>query len=278
METLNNKTTPQGQKDSMSSDNPKLGDLEELKELCEIHGEFTSTRLRLSDTWTSWSECPECESMREQEQNDKEAEVERIEKEKKKQERIEKLFDRASIPKRYKDYSFETYKVYDDSTEKIKSKCQDYAENFPENYKLGKSIIMCGTTGTGKTHISCAIANHIIKEHARTAVFTTVAEAIRRVKETYSRTNEITEQEAINNFCEPDLVIFDEVGVQFGSDTEKNIFFEIINKRYEEMKPSILLSNFNIEGLKQFVGDRVIDRLRENGGILLTFNMKSYRK
>lgn len=64
--------------------------------------------------------------------------------------------------------------------------------------------------------------------------------------------------------------------MQFGSDAEKLILFEIINGRYEAVKPTILLSNLNIDGLKGYMGERVVDRLRE-GGKADRFDWPSYR-
>lgn len=73
------------------------------------------------------------------------------------------------------------------------------------------------------------------------------------------------------------MLILDEVGVQFGSESEKIILFEILNERYLNMKPTILISNLNPAALQEYVGERVMDRMRENGGIILKFDWKSHR-
>jgi DNA replication protein DnaC len=43
------------------------------------------------------------------------------------------------------------------------------------------------------------------------------------------------------------------------------------------MKPTILISNLAIGPLAEFAGDRVIDRMKENGGKLVVFDWKSHR-
>ena len=53
--------------------------------------------------------------------------------------------------------------------------------------------------------------------------------------------------------------------------------FDIIDGRYQEMKPTILISNLAIAGIKDLIGERVIDRLREDGGKLVSFDWPSYR-
>jgi len=190
---------------------------------------------------------------------------------------IEARLDNAMIPIRFQQHSFDTYEEKSVDHKKKKQLCLDYAKNFLKKQNSGTSIIFSGTTGTGKTHLACAIANYIILNHDKTAVFISVLNAVRRVKETYRKGSQETEREAIRWFLNPDLLILDEVGVQFGSDTEKMVLFEIINQRYENLKPTILLSNFSAENLKEFIGDRIMDRMKEGGGMLLNFTMSSYR-
>ena len=190
---------------------------------------------------------------------------------------FEALVEGAAIPPRFQDRSFENHHPPTEAAKKIHTICKQYAEEFPTNRKLGRGLIFCGNAGTGKSHLACAIANFIIREHKLSAVFMKVAKAIRTVKDTYRSSADKTEQEAINWFKLPDLLILDEVGVQFGTEAEKYILFEIINERYEQLKPTLLLSNLALEALTQYTGERVIDRMKENGGRLLVFDWKSHR-
>jgi DNA replication protein DnaC len=64
--------------------------------------------------------------------------------------------------------------------------------------------------------------------------------------------------------------------VQYGSDSEQTILFEILDRRYAEMRPTVLLTNQDRAGLKSFVGDRVFDRLSETSR-WVAFDWKSYR-
>ena len=116
-----------------------------------------------------------------------------------------------------------------------------------------------------------------IIQQKRSPVFVTVQRLTRRVKDSWSNQNE-TESEIVNVFASPDLLILDEVGVQFGSEFEKQILFDVLNERYEKLKPSILLSNIPGEQLADYLGERVTDRLRENGGKMIGFDWDSYRR
>ena len=82
----------------------------------------------------------------------------------------------------------------------------------------------------------------------------------------------------MNYFINPDLLILDEIGLQHGSEAEKIILFEILNERYMQCKPTILISNLDINDLKEYITERVIDRMREGGGQKIVFNWESNRR
>jgi DNA replication protein DnaC len=112
---------------------------------------------------------------------------------------------------------------------------------------------------------------------SRSVLFTTVMRAIRRVKDTWNRENTESETQAIAALVFPNLLILDEVGVQFGSDTEKLILFDVLNERYERRRPTLLLSNLALDEVKVYLGERVFDRMREDGGEVITFTWESHR-
>lgn len=242
---------------------------------CDIHGKLKVKIFCMNNIWSE-PFCRQCNEIKKEQKAILDQEREKKEAERARQERIESALGRSGIPLRFQSHSFETYSAKTQDQQAKKKICLDYAEGFNEKFKVGSSMIFCGTTGTGKTHLACSIANLIIR-NGRTAVFMNVIKAIRQVKETWSKESDKKEQEAINWFLNPDLLILDEIGVQFGSESEKIILFEILNERYLNMKPTILISNLNPVALQEFISERVMDRMRENGGMILKFDWKSYR-
>ena len=152
-----------------------------------------------------------------------------------------------------------------------------YADNFDTVLKTGRSAVFAGLPGTGKTHLAAGIALRLMHRDKRRVLFSTVMRAIRSVKDTWHKGSELTETQAIAALVAPDLLILDEVGVQFGSDTEKLILFDVLNERYEERKPCLLLSNLPVDEVKAFLGERIFDRLREDGGEAVAFTWASAR-
>ncbi len=182
----------------------------------------------------------------------------------------------SGIPKRFQTKTFDDYKDDCGGKQKAKRMCELYCDKFAEVLDNGTCMILCGKPGTGKTHLACAIGNKLIAS-GRSLLFVGAYRAIQQVKETYHRGSEQTERGVIDGLVDLDLLILDEIGVQYGSESEKIILFEIINRRYEEVKPTILISNLVIDDLTKYVGLRVLDRMREGGGPIVAFDWDSAR-
>ena len=240
--------------------------------ICSEHGAYTSTNF-IGEHWT---ECPKCMMIRRDAEakadieRDKQAAIER------EQRRWAAKVGSAAIPERFKDRTLESYVAKTSGQQKALAFATEYAENFDLVLKEGRSAIFVGKVGTGKTHLAIGIALSIMQQQ-RSALFVTVQRLIRRVKDSW-HTKEETESQVVDVFASPDLLVLDEVGVQFGSEFEKQVLFDVLNTRYENRKPSILLSNIPKEQLSDYLGERVTDRLRENGGKVIGFDWESYRR
>lgn len=81
----------------------------------------------------------------------------------------------------------------------------------------------------------------------------------------------------LEHYASLDLLIIDEVGVQFGSPSELAILQEVINTRYESMLPTILISNLTLDQMKESIGERIVDRVTDGGRNRLTFGWESFR-
>ncbi len=142
--------------------------------------------------------------------------------------------------------------------------------------EVTQNIINTGTTGTGKTLIWSALVSELIRS-GFTANIIKVSELIRSLKDTWRRDSDLSETKVIEFFAGLDLLVIDEIGVQYGSDTERLFISEIIDARYNDVKPTVLVSNLSIEEIQSCVGERVVDRLREDGGKLIGLKFDSLR-
>lgn len=188
------------------------------------------------------------------------------------------------IPKRFHAKTIESYVPTCDASRKAHKWVADYAKDLhghlsqadpaPDAH-AGRSALFLGAPGTGKTHLAIGVIKAMTS--VGTARYLTVQAAIRSIKDTWSKDSDLSESKAIAQLTGPDLLVLDEVGVQFGSEFEANALFDILNARYLDEKPTILLSNLAFEEVKAFLGERVLDRMREDGGTVMLFDWASHR-
>ena len=219
-----------------------------------------------------WTKCPKCAEVArlksEEAQREKERQLEI--------DRWEARLGGAGIPERFRGRTLDTYRADSEGQRAALKFAQDYAENFADNAESGKSALFIGKPGTGKTHLAVGIGLAAMGQRYA-VMFTTAMRALRRVKETWGKGSEETERQAIAALVYPHLLILDEIGIQFGSDTEKLILFDVLNERYEQRKPTLLLSNLTLAEVRDYLGERIFDRLREDGGQVLVFDWASHR-
>lgn len=157
------------------------------------------------------------------------------------------------------------------------ARCREYADQFAKHREDGRCIVMTGTPGTGKTHLAAAIASQVATTTSMTAVYRTVSSMLQFIKGSYGDKAEYTEAQAFASLVDPDLLILDEVGATKPSEYELATLFNVINGRYEDQRPTIVISNLDAARLGEVLGDRSVDRLREGRGIGLVFDGESQR-
>lgn len=249
----------------------RFGVVAKEQAVCAEHGEYAAIISKHRD---GPSGCPKCAEIAQKERDKAEAEALAA---KIAAGRLANKLGASLIPKRFQARDFAGYRDDTAGQKKALATCREYADNFREHYDAGRCLLLLGKPGTGKTHLAAAIASHVIREHRATAVYRTVAGLLQHVKGSYDRESDYTEAEAFQSFVEPHLLILDEVGVTKPTEFEQATVFAVINARYEEQLPTIIVSNLGPKELPAAIGERCMDRLRENAGKALVFDWESKR-
>lgn len=242
---------------------------ETLSSNCKAHGEFLQVRI-----WAEYagrvsekrSRCPECIS----------AEIAALTSQKNELV-VGTLIDDASIPERFAGCEFGNYLAVNASAAENLSLMKQYAAAWPQMLANGTSLILSGKPGTGKNHLVIGLAKDIIRNHHSTVLLTSVMRIVRAVRRTWSKDSASSEEDVIAYYTSRDLLVIDEVGIQYGSDSEMITLFDIMNTRYERMLPTILISNLAPAEISDAIGERLTDRMVEGDGATLIFNWSSYR-
>jgi DNA replication protein DnaC len=178
----------------------------------------------------------------------------------------------SCLGKRFVGLAFSDYRPSCREAQYVVDECRAFAEGFGN----GRSLIFVGSSGTGKNMLSAIVGQEVIGR-GFSFLHTSALKVVRRFKDSWKQPD-LTEEEVLRYFVTPDLLVIDEIGVQFGSPTEKLYLAEVINDRYEARRSTILLSNLVLKQVEEALDSRTIDRFHEDGGKVLVFAWPSWRR
>ncbi|MFZ3120063.1 MAG: ATP-binding protein [Variovorax sp.] len=143
--------------------------------------------------------------------------------------------------------------------------------------KRGPTPWLLGPPGTGKTHLASAMVNYAIRERGLSAAIHSARDIVRMLRAGWGKKNaEKSEEEVLDDLASLSLLVVDEVGVGFGSESEMVQLFDVIDLRYRYERPTVLVSNLTAAEIKTVLGDRSFDRLRQ-GARIVTMDWPSHR-
>ena len=239
---------------------------------CDKNGDDPQKKL----TWfngkgTLFANCPVCAK----EKKDEAEELERKRREEEEKARWKRAQQRAGVTPRNAEMRFKNHLTETPEQKHVHDVCNSYAKRIYDGEQV-ESMIITGRVGTGKTMIATCMINALYK--SKRVLIVKLADMLRYIKGAYQSGAEYTEFQAIDKFAGYDLLILDEVGASRETDNDKLLIFDVIDGRYQNMLPTVIISNLNIDGIKEVLGDRVVDRLRDGGGKMIGCNWDSYRR
>ncbi|MFP4137454.1 MAG: ATP-binding protein [Halomonas sp.] len=193
------------------------------------------------------------------------------------QRRIAERLGHSGIPPRFQDRRLDNWHNRTEDHRRAHATASAYAQRFPQLREQGTCLRLAGGPGTGKTHLACGILASVI-EQGYTGAFVTMSELLRMIRATYQAGAERHESEVIDDFIAPDLLALDEVGVAIGNaETRRTLLFDVLNGRYQARRPTILIGNLTPQEIDQYLGERIADRLAEDGGLTIDCRWASER-
>lgn len=223
----------------------------QLYATCEQHGEYPRNR-QDEEGYERWYQpgCPMC----------------------RRQSAARALMRQADISPRFAACTFDNYVAEGQAQQHALKVCRQYADNFADNLARGVCMILRGNPGTGKNHLSSAIMMQVMQA-GRSAM---------RIKaqaylDAYWAQDFGERDRWMSRMARVDLLVIDEIGRASNSKAANDAFFRLLDERYENMRPTIVISNLDREGLRETLGPAAYDRLTEGGGNLVNFDWSSHR-
>lgn len=241
-----------------------FGSVSRKKVVCPKHGEFDAYVQIIENIGEIVGDCPACAAEQEAAaQAARSAEM----RDRQRQNDHSEAFRRACIPPRFTSMSFKDFIPHSSETAKAKEVLGQFVMNWKETRAEGKSFLITGGTGVGKTHLACAVANNVIRQGG-TAVYVSSLNYLSKVKSAWVADSESSEDAIIEGYVAFDLLVLDELGKGTLDAKERGMVFRLIDRRYEENKPIIGVSKIPEAALIKLIDDDAVRRLKAGGGHL----------
>lgn len=159
------------------------------------------------------------------------------------------------------------------SQQKSQYVAMDYVKSFVDKYPEKKGFLLMGGPGLGKTRLAIGAIAQLTLQKAVECVFTDFFFLLADLRKAYSEG--IPENEIIGPLINAEILVIDEMGKGKSSEWEQNILDQLISKRYNSSKKTLVTTNYvareslpkksrnKTEILEDRVGERIISRLYE---------------
>ncbi len=119
-----------------------------------------------------------------------------------------------------------------------------------------------GGVGSGKTHIAVAILRAVV-ERGFSGRYCNVVDLLDDLRATFEPNAPQSGMEIIDGVVAADLVVLDDLGAEAPTGWVHDRLYQIINRRYEESRPTLVTTNLTLDDLDRQVGPRITSRLCE---------------
>lgn len=184
---------------------------------------------------------------------------------------IQKILRLSSSIEALKAYTWENLRVRQ-GMEVAVEEVKNAVEEFEQRGSIGLHIF--GASGAGKTHITAAGANELLKK-GYSVIFLTEKDLFSRFKESHYYENEERFFEIMNACLQADLLVWDDLlSSQRLTNQEKDWIFQVVNGRERAKKPIWYTSNLTDQDVAKSKYQYVLDDAGRTWGRIVA-NSKS---
>ncbi len=155
--------------------------------------------------------------------------------------------------------------TFDNMLPQGRSENPDAQEQFNRAYQAARAfatapkgwLILVGPSGCGKTHLAAAIANYCIANN-RPVFYVTVPDLLDHLRSTFGPDSETPYDEFFEQVRNAPLLVLDDLGAQSSTPWAKEKLDQLLNHRFSNQLPTVIVSIIPIKGLEERIRTRLL--------------------
>ncbi|TCT23365.1 DNA replication protein DnaC [Melghiribacillus thermohalophilus] len=178
----------------------------------------------------------------------------------------------ARIPQEYRQSRINNFEINlyrtDEGKERAaiaKRVAANFVANYPAMKEQGKGLYFYSyQKGSGKTRLSCSIANALVKKYKADVRFIRFVDLLNELKNSFSGNGDVNASELIEAVKNIEVLVIDDLGVEKVSEWVEEVVTSILDHRLNQNLVTIITSNSTIEELdKRYQQGRVRSRVEK---------------
>ncbi len=177
-----------------------------------------------------------------------------------------KLIERQS----FENFDIKRYEGDPDLYDKMRYNLESARKYAKEFGRDAKNLVMIGFTGTGKTHLSTAIAKVVISR-GFDVIYDSAQNIISDFEADRFKSGYGPYEPKAEKYLDCELLIIDDLGTEFTNQFSLSCLYNLINTRENRGLSTILSTNLSMQELQKKYEDRIFSRIMSSSSKLLYF-------
>jgi DNA replication protein DnaC len=156
----------------------------------------------------------------------------------------------TSLPSRYQKASL------NDFTEARANAIREWLQ------KPTDGLLITGGPGAGKTYLAAAIFITVVNARQTSIKFKRAAQLFQAIRDSYGQ-EDVSEEEILGDYIKPRFLVLDDLGAGSLSDHERRYTLEVIDRRLNAERPTIITTNLTLKEISERMDERIASRMNE---------------
>lgn len=145
------------------------------------------------------------------------------------------------IPARFAQCSFKNYFPKHPTQYAALAAATQIVDEYPA---VDRGLLLMGGVGIGKTHLAAATLRELVTKKRVGCLFYELGALLKKIQESYSPIAETSELRILSQVYEAETLVLDELGATVPTNWVRDTLYQIINRRYNDRKLTIITTNY----------------------------------